>query len=269
MIITNNKKTHKKNNLLSIILIIVISFCIWFIISFNKAKISPVEEVSLFLIHSTQPVQKIINSPIKGFFDLFSFFKIRKDYYLLKEKEILFTQDIAKIEELKNENNLLLNALNNKEKETNYLVAKALKTGTDKYTFLINKGKNHNVKLSTNVVIQDNILVGKVIEVYKNSSLIESIYSPNISIGVINTFNNQVGLLKKDSLGNLKITLYSEDEYFKQGDIIKTSLENSDYIQGLLIGKVKDIKIESTYQNILIEPFFNFSSLSNVLLIME
>ena len=70
-------------------------------------------------------------------------------------------------------------------------------------------------------------------------------------------------------MGNLKITLYSEDEDFKKGDIIKTSLENSDFIQGLLIGKVFDIKIESTYQNILIEPFFNFNQLSNVLLIIE
>ncbi|MDD4122952.1 MAG: rod shape-determining protein MreC [Candidatus Pacebacteria bacterium] len=244
-------------------------FSLWFIISFKKAKLSSLEEASLFLVNTTQPIQKIINSPIKAFSDLFSFFHIRKNYYLLKEKEILFTQDVAKIEELKNENDLLLNTLNIKKSDTNYLFAKALKTGTDKYTFLINKGKNHNVKLSTNVVIQDNILIGKVIEVYKNSALVESIYSPNISIGVINTFNNQVGLLKKDSLGNLIITLYSEDEYFKQGDIIKTSLENTDFVQGLLIGKVSQIKIESTYQNIIIEPFFKFANLSNVMLIIE
>jgi len=135
--------------------------------------------------------------------------------------------------------------------------------------FIINRGLNDNIKIGMNVIVPENVLVGRVIEVFRNYSKVESIQSINTNLSVISLENNFLALLKKDSNGSLSLKFYSDNSVFKENDIFVTSSENKEYIAGLLVGKVKSIKhMPLTGQkNILVDLFFEPSKLRNVFVI--
>jgi rod shape-determining protein MreC len=227
--------------------------------------------VTTEVIAIAQPAQEKTGFFIRFLGDLFNFNKIRNDYYRLKEREQSFDQNLGKINVLENENEKLHKILNSDLNRFNILPAKVLVAdinGNDS-VFIINRGLNDNIKVGMNIIIPENVLVGRVIEVFRNYSKVESIHSINTNLSVVSLENNFLALLKKDSNGSLSLKFYSDNSIFKDDDIFVTSSENKEYIAGLLVGKVKSIKhMPLTGQkNILVDLFFESSKLRNVFVI--
>lgn len=258
-----NKK--RKFNLSKLILLVFI----WIIlITFFHSNL---RFVTTEAIAVTQPAQEKTGFFIRFLGDLFNFNKLRNDYYRLKEREQAFDQNLGKINVLENENEKLHKILNSDLNKFNILPAKVLVAdinGNDS-VFIINRGLNDNIKIGMNVIVPENVLVGRVIEVFRNYSKVESIHSINTNLSVISLENNFLALLKKDSNGSLSLKFYSDNSVFKENDIFVTSSENKEYIAGLLVGKVKSIKhMPLTGQkNILVDLFFEPSKLRNVFVI--
>lgn len=256
-----NKKTNFK------LLFLILGIWLLIIIPFNNSF----RLITTEAIATTQPVQEKTGYMIQWLGDFFNFSKIRNDYYRLKEKEKNFNQKLSEINVLKNENEDLHKLLNSNTDKFNILPAKVLVgdiNGSDGI-FIINRGLNDDIKIGMNIIIPDNILVGRVIEVFKNYSKVESLQSINTNLSVLSLEKNFLALLKKDNNGSLTLKFYSEDSIFSDNDILITSSENKNFISGLLVGKVKSVKNTAltNQKNILVDLFFEPSKLRNVFVI--
>lgn len=223
------------------------------------------------VIAVAQPVQEKTGNAMNYLGDLFNFAKIRIDYYRLKEKEKDFDQNTGALNALKYENEGLHKLINSDSNKYNIISAKVLVgdiNGTDGI-FIINRGTNDDLKKGMNVILPENILVGKIIEVFKNYSKVESLHSSNTNLSVLSIAKNYLALLKKDQNGSLTLKFYSDESVFNVNDIFITSSENKEFISGLLVGKIRSIKNTSltNQKNILIETFFEPSKLRNVFVI--
>ncbi len=139
----------------------------------------------------------------------------------------------------------------------------------------INKGSKNGVKINTNVMTSQG-LVGKVIEVSENSSIVEllSAVKYNSYISVQPKKNHQLqGLIKgaDEKTGYLKMTLFNVNDKLKAGEIIVTSGLGGIYLSGIEIGKVKEIKIDNLglNQTAYIEPLYDLNDLEYVILLLS
>jgi len=190
---------------------------------------------------------------------LLHFKTIRNEYYQLKANQIA---DV---------NNLYWQSVCSKPQLYNTVQANALISDIEGASgiFLINKGKTDNIKVGMNVILDNSVLVGRVVEVFTNYAKVESLYSPNISINTINLASNEVALTKRDNKGFLKLTLFSDPSKFKIGDSLVTSLDNKEFLRGLLVGKISNIVFQKSLNqpDIFIEPFFKLPYLNIVYVI--
>ncbi len=262
--IPKQKKTKKLNGLFLIFVLLTWSL---FVVFFNNS----LKLVTTEVLAVTQPVQEKTGNVMNYLGDLFNFANIRNDYYRLKEKEKDFDQNAGTLSALKYENEGLHKLLNSDSNKYNIISAKVLVgdiNGTDGI-FIINRGSNDDLKVGMNVILPENILVGKIIEVFKNYSKVESLHSNSTNLSVLSVAKNFLALLKKDQNGSLTLKFYSDESVFNTNDIFVTSSENKDFISGLLVGKIRSIKNTSltNQKNILIETFFEPSKLRNVFVI--
>lgn len=112
--------------------------------------------------------------------------------------------------------------------------------------FIINKGSNDNIKIN-DIVINNEGLIGKVKNVYKNSSLISIITNTSnkerITVGITNDKEIVYGIISDyDKLNNeIIISEVTKDiENNENLSVVTTSFTNT-YKDGIIIGKVKNI----------------------------
>ncbi len=203
--------------------------------------------------------QKNLHSPLGFIEDLIHFGNIRNEYYRLKQDEVIrLTFSPSTV---------------SSSQSTVYKTVEANTLMSDiegiSGVFLINKGAKDNLKVGMNVIINDSVLVGHIIEVFYEHSKVESLYSPNVTISVINTSSNAIALAKRDTKGFLKLTLFSDANKFKMNDPLVSSLENKEYLRGLLVGKISNIVKSKTLvePDIFIEPLFKLPYLDKVYII--
>ena len=262
---TNKNIKNRKSNF-SFLFIVLFIWSFFVIFFHNGLRFATTEAIAI-----TQPAQERTGIMIQFLGDFFNFTKIRNDYYRLKEKENSFDQTVGKLNTLKSENENLHKILNSDLNKFNILPAKVLVgdiNGTDG-VFIINRGSNDNIKVNMNVIVPENVLVGRVIEVFKNYSKVESIHSINTNLSVLSLEKNFLALLKKDNNGSLSLKFYSDNSVFNNDDIFITSSENKDFIAGLFVGKVKSVKNTAltNQKNVSIDLFFEPSKLRNVFVI--
>jgi len=202
--------------------------------------------------------QKNLHAPLGFFEDLFHFGSIRSEYYRLRTEEAIRLNSPS--------TTVVAQSKIYKTIEANSLISDL--DGVSG-VFIINKGSNDKIRIGMNVIIGDSVLVGKVIEVFSDHSKVESLYSPNISISVIDSSSNAIALVKRDNKGFLKLNLFTETSKFNMNDPLVSSLENKEYLRGLLVGKISNIVHSKTLAqpNIFVEPFFKLPYLDKVYVI--
>lgn len=260
-----NKKLRKKQNQSKIFLISLSWFLLVFIFG-GFFKLLTTKALAI-----TQPVQQKANFITQFLSDFWNFYKIRNDYYRLKEKEGDFTKYHGTMSILKFENEKLHKILNSESHKFDIIPSKVLigdLNGIDG-VFIINRGSNDGLKIGMNVILPENVLVGKIIEIASSYSKVVSIYNSSINLSIINVDKGYSALLKKENSGLLTLKFYPENSQFDINDVFITSNENKDFIQGLLVGKIKNIRPTSisNQKNIIIEPFFELPRLQNVFVI--
>lgn len=260
------KRRKQKNlGLLSIFFITLVWFA--FISIFN----ANLQSISANTLAVTKPAQQKTGTFIEWVNDLVNFSKIRNDYYRLKVKESKFDQSAGIMSIIKGENESLHRLLNSNTSKYNIIPAKILIGDLNGFDggIIIDKGSNDDLKVGMNIILPENILVGRIVAIYPNYSKVESIYGNDTNISVVSLSENFLALLKKEVGGFLTIKFYPEKSKLNINDVFATSSENKDYIQGLLVGKIKDIKSTplTTQKSIVLEPFFELPKLQNVFVI--
>ena len=152
-----------------------------------------------------------------------------------------------------------------------YLPAKAVGVGG---RLKINVGARAGVSFGQMVLAQD-VLVGRVVSVSPFSSLVELVTDPAVSIPAVTRAAGQKGILAKGIItgfGGNKMILRDIlwEEAVGEGDFVYTSGEG-EWLANLLVGKV--VRVEGgrvkNFREAVVEPFFEIKVLDSVFVVHD
>lgn len=154
--------------------------------------------------------------------------------------------------------------------------ARVIGKGSDNWfnTFTIDKGSKDGIEVDMNVIAGGG-LVGIVTSVGDNYATVHSIIddSSKVSGMLIDTGDNCIinGDIKLMDSGLLRVQYFKKDVVVRDGDKIVTSNISNDYLEGILIGYVKDVTMDSNNltQSGYLVPVVDFAHLQEVLVIKE
>jgi len=270
----------KKRKLVVIIITLVLICSI-------SLTVKPVENPNIFqkvIQFVFVPIQNVIMYPINGVKDSITFFSEMKGYKL-KNEELLYenellTQKVRELEKYETENSELRELLNlsKKYEDRDAIAAEIISKEPGMWfdVFTVNRGAKDGIKVNS-VVLTHNGLVGKVSEVYENSSKVISILDPSNQIGAKITKTGElvtaVGDINLTEKGLIKINYITSDIPLVSGDVIETSgIAGVDgvYPEGIFIGNVVEVQNEEAAlltRYAIVEPGVNFRTLKEVMIL--
>lgn len=142
------------------------------------------------------------------------------------------------------------------------------------HTFTIDKGSKDGIAVDMNV-IAGNGLVGIVEEVRKNNAVVRSIIDDSSSVSgmFLKTSDTCVvrGDLEKLENGVIPVELIKKDAEIYDGYEVVTSNISDKYLQGILIGYISNITVDSNNlsKTADLTPAVDFENLQEVLIITE
>ena len=135
--------------------------------------------------------------------------------------------------------------------------------------FVINKGKKDKIKLDYPVISNDGI-VGKIISVSHNYSIVLPLDHSSFELGIMSKRNHLQGIMKSDIYSNSYMTLIKPGSDIKVGDIIVTSQISSVFPKGFPVGKITKL-IENpadVFMSAKIQTFINPSEIDQVVVLL-
>ena len=189
----------------------------------------------------------------------------------VKERNLVLVQDQLELNNLRE-----LYALDNKIPGYDKVAARVIGKGSGNWfsTFTIDKGSRDGILVDMNVIC-GNGLVGIVTDVTDNTATVRSIIDGNSNVtGMLVTSSdtcNVRGDLELMDSGFIHLEYMQKDVDVSDGDMIVTSNISDKYIQGILIGYVKNITEDanSLTQSGYLVPAVDFERLTEVLVIMQ
>lgn len=136
---------------------------------------------------------------------------------------------------------------------------------------IINKGRLDGLRPELGIISEEGIIIGKIIEVKDNSSLVCLTTSPGCQLAVSLQNENKTQGLTDGRLGlTIEMNYIPQLDKINIGDTVITSGLNDNIPRGLVVGRVISIKNESNevWQSATIEPLLNFSNLTIVSVII-
>ena len=134
---------------------------------------------------------------------------------------------------------------------------------------IINKGKRDNIKLDYPVISNDGI-VGKIISVSHNYSIVLPLDNSRFKLGVMSKRTHLQGIMESDIFGNSFMTLIKPGSDIRVDDIIVTSQISSVFPKGFPVGKVIKL-IENpadVFMSAKIQTFINPSELDQTVVLL-
>ncbi len=271
------KKKINSSHLLAIFLVI---FGLLIGVSvFAGGVLSPVKNVFFAVL---SPMQKGINSVGNSVFSWNENTKTKKE--LMAENERLQ----EKVDAMKMQNRILeqnqvelerlqdLLKLKTKYKKYNTVGARVISKGSSNWfdIFLIDKGSKDGIKKDMNV-IAGNGLVGIVYDVTAHTAKVRTIINDTSMVSAMFLKTNDScivnGSLDTMEDGYLEVVYISKDAKVKDGDELVTSHVSSKFNEGITIGTVSDIKLDSTKltKTAKVTPIVDFEHLKEVLVITD
>ena len=184
-----------------------------------------------------------------------------------KEQINQLTYEISQLKSIEGENEKLRQALDfKKDKDFDLLMAKVISRDLNRpNTLIINKGEFDGLKNGYPVIVDNGIIVGKIIDVRKNTATILLLTDQlsQLVVSLINS-NKAIGVAKGDFGLSIKVESIPQDLEIKESDLIITSGLENDIPRGLIIGKVNRI---ISYENELfksatISPLTDYGEIS-------
>lgn len=177
--------------------------------------------------------------------------KMDKDYLI--EKISLLNQEIKENENYKIKNEILSAENEELKKQLNFFEKNNYKSvgaevigravdplGT---TLIVNRGESDNLKIDNPVIIGDGVLVGKIISVSEEESIVRLINDNNSKIGAtILNKDNSLGLVEGGYGLGVKMDYIPQNEVVNIGDVVVTSGLSEGIPQGLIIGKIEVVE---------------------------
>lgn len=257
----------------------VVCFALIAVSFFTDKLTAPVQNVLSYVI---TPLQKGINGMGLWLTDRADYFatidelrqqneELKAELDNVKEKNLVLVQDQIELNNLRE-----LYELDNKIPGYDKVAARVIGKGSGNWfsTFTIDKGSRDGILVDMNVIC-GNGLVGIVTDVTDNTATVRSIIDGNSNVtGMLVTSSdtcNVRGDLELMDSGFIHLEYMQKDVDVSDGDMIVTSNISDKYIQGILIGYVKNITEDanSLTQSGYLVPAVDFERLTEVLVIMQ
>ncbi len=135
---------------------------------------------------------------------------------------------------------------------------------------IINKGKNEGIIKNMAVICQQGI-VGKIISVGQNFSVILPVNHPLSKVGVLDKRSRVQGVLETDINGNMLMSIITKESDIAKSDTIVTSNISTLFPAGFPVGQVLKIcnTPEDIYVQAEIKSFVDINNLENVIILLE
>ncbi len=239
--------------------------------------------VKSFAGNVISPMQRGINGVGRGISDRLQAFQSVKE--LRAENEALkakindltvvnqqLTQDKYELDGLRR-----LYELDAKYMDYEKVAARVIASDTNNwfYSFIVDKGSDDGIVAGMNVMA-GNGLVGIVSETGKNWSRIRSIIDDNSNVSGMSIETHDTCIVSGDlklmkEKGQIRVEMISMDASFEADSEIVTSHISDKYLQGILIGYIRDIEIDSSNmtKTAKLIPAVDFERLDEVLIVTE
>lgn len=139
--------------------------------------------------------------------------------------------------------------------------------GTSKAVF-VDRGTAAGVEKGMAVVTPDGI-VGKVLAVYPNASLVLLVTDSVFAAGVVSQKNHVRGVLKGSGYGNCRVDYVQPEEKVEVGEWFYTSGDDRIFPKGMPAGKTTAVRPGSPFQEILVDPSGTEKGLEEVLIVLQ
>lgn len=158
-----------------------------------------------------------------------------------------------------------------KEKEYSLVIANILsRDPANRNILIIDAGLDQNIETGQAVVVNNGIIVGKIIDVGIDFAKVR-LLSDNFSKLAIKTGQEQkVSGLLTGSLGlTMNLSYVPQDHDIKKNDLVVTADLDVDMPPGLVVGKVEDVEFsqEELFKKATISPMIDYNTLSIVAVI--
>ena len=136
---------------------------------------------------------------------------------------------------------------------------------------LIDKGASKGIQVGMPVIFSEGLLVGKVEEVYANSSKVSLLSNAESAINATDLETGAKGILKGEYGLGIILDLVSQKEAINVGDTIITSGLGSDIPKGLLIGKIQEVRFseDKLFQQAIVNPNIKAGNLEVVFVVKK
>lgn len=199
---------------------------------------------------------------------------IKNELNNLKEKSDELDVKTVAVYNLEQENEFLRKALNlGLEKKYNLIFGKIISKNLSEDSILINKGSEDGVALEDSVINQQEIVVGKISQVFENYSKVTLLSNKDFSFDVkIKHSDKSIFAVAKGD-GGIKISLdyIPQEEIIFEGDLVLTNCAGDIFPNDLLVGKIgKIIRSDlEAFQKAEIKPIFNLKGAENIFIVSE
>jgi rod shape-determining protein MreC len=233
---------ERKNLLSKYYIIAVIILLIFF---HYLGFLSPVEKFFLDVVGTGQNKVFVFLTKLKySFVNYQEAQNLKVNNEKLKQEINQLTYDKSQLEAYQLENEKLRSLLNFKEgKDFDLVLANVIGKDTDKAnTLIINRGTQEGVREGLAAVVDNGIIVGKVIEAKEHLAMVLLLTDKLSQLAVSSQNVNKTSGLAEGEYGlSLKVSLIPQDLEIKEGDLFITSGAESNVPRGLIIGKVNRI----------------------------
>ncbi len=229
------------------------------------------------------PMQRGINSVGRGISDRLQAFqsvtklraeneKLKKENEGLKVKNQLLTQEKRELDGLRQ-----LYELDAKYIDYNKVAARIIASDTNNwfYSFIVDKGTEDGIAVGMNVLAGSG-LVGIVSETGDNWARVRSIIDDNCNVSGMSMETQDTCIVSGDlklmkEHGVIRVGMISMDAAFQDDVEIVTSHISDKYLQGILIGYIRDIEVDfsNMTKTAYLIPAVDFEHLDEVLIITE
>lgn len=266
-----------KFKILVCIFALLLGFLIYVAISAGASSLPKkiLETISTPFVHLSTIVSDWMEDTIDKFSNAD---KYKRENEILKEQLASVYGDVLEKEALEKENEQLKEMLeiseNNKDFKWSPPCSVIARNASDiTGGFTVNRGSKDGISLYDPVFTKLG-LVGIVVEISENYSIVSTVISPDVNIGVEGSECSALGVIENDlkhSAEGLCVMNYAgKDSGIKVGELIITS-GSSFFPENLILGTVKEIVNgdDGLSVNILIEPAVDVFTVSDVFILTD
>ena len=233
------------------------------------------------VLYIAVPAQKIFQTSLTGVSDFFqtieSIGKFKEENAMLKNKNLKLTYEMLELKETKRENEILRQQLDFSDDMClngscfQWEIGRTIGRDPSNYGkyITIDLGAKNGVKENQAIVVSGGILIGKVIEVFNNSSKVMLITSSDSSVNSIAQTTRANGIAKGKYATGVKLEMIDQSEELIPGDLIITSGLESGIPKGLIIGKISNIKesANKVFKVADLDLFVDFNQIEEIFII--